>query len=329
MRIALDAMGGDFAPQAVIAGALDALEHIQGDELVLFGDEPSIIQHLGQNAKWKDRINIVHTTEVVAMDEQPVVALRKKRKSSIAIMAQALAAKKVDLTISAGNTGAYVAISQMHLKLIPGVLRSGILVVFPTFAGPVVLCDVGANIAPKPSHLHQYALMSNIFAHEVVGIEKPQIGIVSIGQEDVKGNELVKKTNQLLRNDDRLNFIGNIETRDFLDRPADVVICDGFVGNVILKLTEGLADGLFKAIKREIAKQNPELLEKFRPVIEKLWAQHDYVEYGAAPLMGVNGTCLICHGSSDARAIKNAIIRARKQATLNINQKIAEVVKKR
>ena len=329
MRIAVDAMGGDFAPQAIIAGALDALNSIENDELVLFGDEPSIIQHLGDSSVWKNRIHIVHTTEVVAMDEQPVVAMRKKRKSSIAIMAQALATKKVDLTISAGNTGAYVAISQMRLKLIPGVLRSGILVVFPTFAGPVVLCDVGANISPKPAHLHQYALMADIYARQVVGLENPQTGIVSIGQEDAKGNELVKKTNQLLRDDDRINFIGNIETRDFLDRPADIVICDGFVGNVILKLTEGLADGLFKAIKREISQQNPELLEKFRPVIEKLYARHDYVEYGAAPLMGVNGTCLICHGSSDARAVRNAIIRARKQANLNINEKIAEAVKKR
>jgi len=239
------------------------------------------------------------------------------------VMAKAAAQKEVDVTVSAGNTGAYVANSQMRLGLIPGVLRSGILVVFPTFAGPVILCDVGANIAPKPAHLHQYALMANIYAREVEGIENPRVGIVSIGQEDAKGNELVKKANQLLRDDERINFLGNIETRDFLDRPAEVIICDGFVGNVILKLTEGLADGLFKVIKREIVQQNPALLEHFLPVIDRLYARHDYNEYGAAPLLGVNGTCMICHGSSDARAIKNAIMRARQQVNMNINQKIA------
>jgi glycerol-3-phosphate acyltransferase PlsX len=262
------------------------------------------------------------------MDDQPVEALRHKRNSSIAVMAQYAAQKKVDVAISAGNTGAYVAAWQMHLKLLPGVLRSGILVVFPTFEGPVILCDVGANIAPKPAHLYQYALMSCIYAREVEGIANPRVGLVSIGQEDAKGNELIKKTNQLLRDDNRIRFVGNIETRVFLGRPADVVICDGFVGNVILKLTEGLADGLFKAIKKEIQNHSPEILKHFEPVIERLYAKHDYNEYGGAPLMGVNGTCLICHGSSDSRAIKNAITRSRHQATLNINQKIIEEVQK-
>ena len=329
MRIALDAMGGDNAPKGIIKGALDALDLIEDDQLVLFGDETAIRQHLGDPEKWRDRVEIEHTTEVVAMDEQPVEALRRKRKSSIAIMAKAAAQKKVDVTISAGNTGAYVAISQMRLRLLPGVLRPGILVVFPSFAGPVVLCDVGANIAPKPAHLHQYAIMANIYSREVVGVENPRVGIVSIGQEDAKGNELVRKANQLLRDDDRLNFLGNIETRDFLDQPADVIVCDGFVGNVILKLTEGLTESLFKAIKREIAQQNPQLLTQFQPVIDQLYARHDYNEYGAAPLMGVNGTCMICHGSSDAKAIKSAIVCARQQVKLNINEKIALEVQKK
>jgi len=202
------------------------------------------------------------------------------------------------------------------------------MVVFPTFGGPVVVCDVGANIAPKAAHLHQYALMSCIYAREILHIENPTVGLVSIGQEDAKGNELVKKTNQLLREDERIQFVGNVETREFVNRPCDVVICDGFVGNIILKLTEGLADGLFKTIKRELAKVDPKFALQIQPVIDTLYAKHDYNEYGAAPLLGVDGTCMICHGSSDARAIKNAIKRARHQVKSNVNDKISEELQK-
>ena len=326
MRIALDAMGGDNAPQAIIDGALLALDEINNDELILFGNEDVIRRYLGDPDKWQGRIHIEHAPEEIAMSEPPVEALRRKRKSSLALMAKAAAKGLVDVTISAGNTGAYVAISQMRLRLIPGVIRPGILVVFPTFAGPVTVCDVGANIAPKPSHLHQYALMASIYTRSVLGLENPSVGLVSIGQEDAKGNELVKEVNQRLREDDRINFIGNVETRDFLNRPADVIICDGFVGNVVLKLTEGLAEGLFKSIKQELAAYEPELVARFQPIIDRLYARHDYNEYGAAPLLGVAGTCMICHGSSDARAIKNAILFSRQQVKLDINAKIAQVV---
>ena len=326
MRIALDAMGGDHAPAAIIEGALAALDSIGADELVLVGDEASIRKHLGDSSRWESHISIEHATEVVGMDEAPVEATRRKRNSSIAVMAKLGAARKVDALISAGNTGAYVAVCQLRMRLVPGVLRPGILVVFPTFGGPVTICDVGANIAPQPIHLQQYALMSSIYAREVLGIAKPQVGLISIGEESAKGNELVRKANQLLREDDRIKFVGNIEPRDFLNRPADVVVCDGFVGNVILKLTEGLAEGLFKTISREIVRQKPEILEHFQPVIESLYAKHDYREYGGAPLLGVNGTCVICHGSSDARAIKNTIHLTRQQERLGINKKIAELL---
>jgi len=326
MRIAVDAMGGDFAPKAVIDGALQALEEMQGDEIVLFGDQDLVGEILGDPASYPAGLSLVHAPDVVAMDEPPVEALRRKRHSSINLMAKAAADGKVDATVSAGNTGAYVAASQMRMRLLRGVSRPGILVVFPTFAGPVTMCDVGANIAPKPTHLHQYALMASIYARDVVGVAEPTVGLVSIGQEDAKGNELIKKTNQLLREDSRINFIGNVETRDCMNRPADVVICDGFVGNVILKLTEGLAEGIFKSIKQELAQSEPALLAKFEPIMDRLYARHDYNEYGAAPLLGVDGTCMICHGSSDGRAIKNAIFRARQQVQLNINEKIAREV---
>ena len=324
MRIALDAMGGDHAPGEIVAGALAALEVLDRDELVLVGEESVVLDLLGDPSVWADKIRVVHAPEVVSMDESPVEALRRKRNSSVAIMAKLGAAREVDVVISAGNTGACVAACQMRMRLLPGVDRPGILVVFPTFAGPVCVCDVGANIAPKPHHLHQYALMSCIYSREIVGVANPTVGLISIGQEDAKGNELVKKVNQLLRNDNRINFIGNVETRVFLDRPADVIVCDGFVGNVILKLTEGLAAGLFSAISREISIQKPDMAPHFQPVVDSLYAKHDYNEYGGAPTLGIDGTCIICHGSSDSRAVKNAIARARQLYKTCINEKISD-----
>lgn len=324
IRIGLDAMGGDRAPQEVVAGALESLDGLDGDQLVLFGDEAVVRDCLGESSRWEGKISVSHAPEVVAMDEPPVEALRRKRKSSIALMAKAAARRELDVIISAGNTGAYVAVCQLRMRTLPGVLRPGIAVVFPTFLGPVVVCDVGANVAAKPNHLLQYAIMSSLYSTKVVGVENPRVGLISIGQEDAKGNELVKKANQLLRSDERINFIGNVEPRDFLKAPAEVIICDGFVGNVILKLTEGMAESLFKAIMQEIASQSAEMVATFRPVMDALYAKHDYNEYGGAPLLGIDGICIICHGNSDARAIKNSILRARQQVRLGINAQIVE-----
>ncbi len=294
------------------------------NHIVLIGDGPRILELLGEPSVWQDKISVVHAPEVITMDDSPVVALKNKRKSSIAIMAKMAKEGSVDIVLSAGNTGACVAACQMRMRLLPGVQKPGILVVFPTIAGPIVICDVGANVAPKHIHLHQYALMSAVYAKEVIGVDKPTVGLLSIGQEDSKGNELVKKTNQLMREDDRIDFIGNVEPRSILERPSDILICEGFVGNIILKLTEGLAEGIFRFLGTELARQKPELLPHFKPVVESIYAKHDYNEYGGAPLLGVNGTCIICHGSSDARAIKNAIVIALRQAGTNINDKITE-----
>lgn len=324
MRIAVDAMGGDQAPGEIIKGALAAIEHIGDNQIVLIGDEPTILKHLGESDQWKEKISIVHAPDVIPMDASPVEGLRKHRKSSIAIMAKLAAAGEVDMVLSAGNTGACVAACQMRMRLLPGVQRPGILVVFPTMAGHVVVCDVGANIAPKPVHLYQYALMSDVYAREMLDTKNPTVGLISIGQENAKGNELVKKTNQLLWDDERINFIGNVEPREFLNSPADVLICEGFVGNIILKLTEGMAEGIFKFIAKELARQKPEMLEQFKPIVDAIYAKHDYNEYGGAPLLGINGMCIICHGSSDARALKKAIIVALRQSRSNINEKITQ-----
>ena len=231
---------------------------------------------------------------------------------------------QTDALISAGNTGACIAAFQMRMRNLPGVNRPGIAVVFPTFEGPVTICDVGANIACKPINLYQYAVMSRLYAQCALGIENPRVGLMSIGSEDAKGNEVVKKTRELIKSDDKLNFIGNIEGRDIFEGVCDVAICEGFVGNVVLKLTEGLVDGLFKAIKHELMKEKMRLALKFKPIMKRMYKKYDYHEFGGAPLLGVNGTAIISHGSSKSRTIKNAIMTAKKYHTKRINDKIAE-----
>jgi glycerol-3-phosphate acyltransferase PlsX len=171
----------------------------------------------------------------------------------------------------------------------------------------MTLCDVGANVAPKPLHLLQYAQMASVYTERILNVSNPRVGLVSIGGEEVKGSPLVKQTHKLLRQDSTLNFVGNVEGRDLFAGACEVAVCDGFVGNVVLKLTEGLSEGIFSTIQREIAADSPELAERFKPVVKRIWARHDYSEYGGAPLLGVDGVCIICHGSSDYRAIKNAI----------------------
>jgi len=327
MRIALDAMGGDKAPDVIIAGALDSLEHLeQDDEIILVGPEDIVNQHMTCPKQYRSRVHIVHAPDVIAMDEPPVDSLRKKPKSSIGILAKLGKTKEADAVISAGNTGACVAAFQMRMRTLPNVSRPGIAATIPSFAGPVTVCDVGANIACKPIHLYQYSVMASIQAQNMLGIDSPRIGIMSIGQEESKGNEIVKKARDLIKSDPNLNFVGNIEGRDILNGVCDVVVCEGFVGNVMLKLTEGTVAGLFKAIKHELMQEKLGLglALKFKPVMKRIYQKYDYNEYGGAPLLGVNGTAFICHGSSVERTIKNAVLIAKKQHTLKINDKIMD-----
>jgi len=325
MRIAIDAMGGDHAPDEIIAGAVEAVGSLaEDDEIILVGPEETIEAQLGRSKAVREAISIVHASDTIGMDEPPIESLRKKPKSSIGLLAKLAKHGRTDAVISAGNTGACVAAFQMRMRSLPGVNRPGIAVVFPTFEGPVTLCDVGANIACKPINLYQYGAMASIYSHNVLGIENPRVGLMSIGSEDAKGNELVKKTRELLKSDTRLNFIGNIEGRDIFRGVCDVVVCEGFVGNVVLKLTEGLVDGLFKAIKHELMTEKLRLVMKFKPVMTRIYQKYDYNEYGGAPLLGANGTALICHGSSKARTIRNAIRTAKQFHTAKINDKIVE-----
>lgn len=327
MRIAIDAMGGDFAPDEILAGVVESIPLLEkGDSLILLGPAEIIEAKLGHKilSKHADILRIVNAPEIITMDEPPVDALRKKRNSSISIMNKLAADGEADAVISAGNTGACVAASQLRLRNIEGVNRPGIAVVFPTFEGPVTMCDVGANINCKPINFYQYGIMAMMYSKHVLGIENPRVGLMSIGEEDAKGNENVKKAREFLKSDPKLNFIGNIEGRDIFKGKCDVAICDGFVGNVVLKLTEGLVDGLFKVIKHELMHQSMILALKFKPVMMKMYQKYDYHEYGGAPLLGVNGTSIICHGSSKARTIKNAINAARKFHKMQINEKVKD-----
>jgi glycerol-3-phosphate acyltransferase PlsX len=327
MRIAIDAMGGDNAPGEIIAGAIEAIDFLGDDDsLILVGQEDVISEKLKK--KYREKISIVNASEIIDMDESPIDSLRKKRKSSIAVMAKMAAKGQADAVISAGNTGACVAAFQMRMRNLPGVNRPGIGVVFPTFEGPVTICDVGANIACKPINLYQYAVMASLHSKYILGIENPRIGLMSIGQEDAKGNEVVKKARKLIKSDPKLNFIGNIEGRDIFKGVCDVAVCEGFVGNVILKLTEGLVDGLFKAVKHELLQEKLTLALKFKPVMTRIYKRYDYNEYGGAPLLGVNGTALISHGSSKSITIRNAILAAKKSNAQKINNRIQEHLSK-
>jgi len=325
MRIAIDAMGGDHAPEEIIKGAMDARILLdKDDQLILVGVKDSIESVLNALNADAGSITIVDAPEVIGMDEKPVESLRKKRKSSISVMAKMASKNDVDAIISAGNTGACVAASQLRMRNLEGVNRPGIIAILPTFHGPVALCDVGANISCKAINLYQYAVMSSVYLQQTFGIDCPRVGLMSIGEEDAKGNEIVKKTRDLLRSDPKINFIGNIEGRDIFDGRCDVGICEGFVGNIVLKLTEGLVDMIFTAIKHELMEENASLASEFKPIVERIYSKYDYHEYGGAVLLGVNGNVVICHGSSKSRTIKNAVLLAKKLYTQKINDKITE-----
>jgi glycerol-3-phosphate acyltransferase PlsX len=323
-------MGGDKAPAAILSGCWEAAPLLEGDDVILLiGDEKisrAGLEASGLTAEQKRRYEIVHTTQVVEMDDSPVEAIRSKPDSSIAVMCKLAAKGDADVVISAGNTGACVAAAQLRMRTLPGISRPGIAVIVPTFYGPVVICDVGANVTPKPKHLHQYAIMAGAYATAVCGIANPRVGLLSIGEEDAKGNAIVKEARKLMRDEPQINFVGNVEGRDLTKGVVDVIVTDGFVGNVVLKLVEGLTEGLFQQLGHELQETNPGAMEQFKPAMKKIYAKHDWQEYGGAPLLGVGGYCLICHGRSDSKAIKNAIRVGKQLVISGVNPRIVEKI---
>ncbi|MFQ5490414.1 MAG: phosphate acyltransferase PlsX [Phycisphaerae bacterium] len=325
-KIAVDAMGGDFAPESPLRGAVQSLQQSEDFVLVLYGNQGVIEKHLASMDFDRGRVQIVHASESIGMGDSPVEALKRKKDSSIIKMVVAAAHGEVDAVISAGNTGAFAAACQLKLRTLPGVIRPGIGVVIPSFHGPFVLCDAGANIQAKAQHLHQYGIMAGLYAQKVVGIEEPRVALLSVGEESEKGTTLIKQTQGLLREDDRVNFVGNVEGRQLFDGVCDVAVCDGFVGNLMLKFVEGVAEGFLKTIGAEVASEAPDskVRQTLHDVLDRVRARHDYSEYGGAPLLGAGGVSIICHGRSNDRAIFNAIRVARKFLTLGLNDAIAE-----
>ncbi|MCZ6836593.1 MAG: phosphate acyltransferase PlsX [Planctomycetota bacterium] len=328
MRIGLDVMGGDHAPQAIVEGAVTSVEFLsEDDELVLVGEQALVEDGVLQIKAAGGNASSIITTQVIGMDESPAKAVRGKPDSSIVVLARAASKKadrRLDVILSAGNTGAKVAAAQMFMKRLPNVHRPGIAVTLPTFSGPVIIIDVGANIEPKPSHLAQYGIMGDVYARKIHGIEKPRIGLMNVGGEEAKGTADMKRARDMLRDAEGVDFIGYVEGRGVFDGEADVVITDGVVGNVMVKLAEGLAMGIFKAIAQEISQVDASLAAQFNPIIKRIYSRHDYHDYGGAPLLGVNGVCLICHGSSQARTIANGIRAAREFVQSGVNDAIVE-----
>lgn len=324
MRIALDAMGGDHGPDEQIAGAIQALEETDL-KLTLVGDESAIqtcLDRLSPPASILSRISILHTSEVVEMDESPVDAIRKKKNSSIMLAFGLVKKGEAAAVVSAGNSGATLAAAVRNLGRIKNVSRPGIANAFPTLKKPVVMMDVGANVDCRAQHLFQFAIMGSALSR-VFDIDSPRVGILSIGEESSKGNQLVKETHAMLAKSS-LNFIGNVEGRDIFQGEVDVIVCDGFVGNICLKVSEGLVEAATEMIRTGIMGSMKAKIGYYlaRPVFRKFKKRVDYAEYGGAPLLGINGTGIICHGKSNAIAIKNAIVEAAKIVEIKVNEKI-------
>lgn len=310
MKIALDAMGGDSSPSVEVEGAiLAAKEH--NIEVILVGNEELIKAELAKHNTANLSLSIQHASQRIEMHESPASALRRKKDSSIVIATSLVKEGKASAVVSAGNTGATMAAGFFILGPIKGVERPAIATILPTLEGIAIMLDVGANVDCKPRHLYQFAIMGHVYAQRVLQRENPRIGLLSIGEEDTKGNILTKETFRHLR-ESPLNFLGNVEGRDVFTGNFDVIVCDGFIGNVALKISEGVAETIGKLLKREIEKScwgkiGYLLLKSAFTSFKK---KVDYAEYGGAPLLGVNGGCIICHGRSSPKAIKNAITMA-------------------
>jgi len=323
MRIALDAMGGDFAPGPIVAGAVQAVAAQSDISVVLVGDQAQIEAELARHNASRERMEIVHASQVVGMHESPVEALRGKPDNSITRCWQLLAEKKVDAIVSAGNTGAMVAGGLRSRRFLKYVRRPGIAAVMPTAKGPCVILDVGANVTPKSEHLFQYGVMGSIFAKHILNREKPTIGLMNVGEEQSKGHDLAKETHDLFAASAwKDSFRGNIEGRDIHSGVVDVVVTDGFVGNVIIKLSEGLFEFVLGIVQKEVVEALEVERDRGAKAIRSLLAKYHYSSFGGAPLLGIDGICIICHGSSDDRAIRNALGVAARYARSGLNEKI-------
>src|SRR5437016_7196734 len=329
MLIALDAMGGDHAPGPIVEGAVQAVAADPNLRVVLVGDRAQIEPILSRTGGVSDRIELFHCTQVITMEETPVLAMRKKPDNSISRCWQLLAERKVDAIVSAGNTGAMVA-GGLRLRLfLKNVRRPGIAAVMPTLRGPCVLLDVGANVSPKPEHLFQYGVMGSIFAKHILQKSQPTIGLMNVGSEEAKGHDLAKDTHALFKSSHLSGqFIGNVEGRDINKGTCDVIVTDGYVGNIVLKVCEGVFEFAVKMFAKEVLGALDTERAKGGQALQALVDHYDYSSQGGAPLLGIDGICIICHGSSGDRAIKNALGVAARYVASKLNELIVQELEK-
>lgn len=322
MKIALDAVGGDHGPAPCVEGALQAVKECDV-EVILVGDEAILKQECERQSGHDPRLSIKHASQVVEMHESPAAVARKKRDSSIWVATELVKSGEAGAVVSPGNTGASMVASFFVLGLIKGVERPAIATSLPTLTGEAIMLDVGANVDCSANHLEQFALMGNEYGKHLLGKPNPRVGLLSIGEEDSKGNEVTKEAFKLLKSSS-MNFVGNVEGRDVYSGIADVVVCDGFIGNVALKISEGVAEMIKRLLLKEISGHFFGRLAY--PLIAgplaNLKRKIDYAEFGGAPLLGVNGVTMICHGRSSAKAIKNAIRRAKGMAEGGVRELI-------
>ena len=330
MKIALDAMGGDFGPPNLVTGAVMALhEYRHINKLFLVGDTVQIESQLKKHGCNDSRIEIVHSTQVVDMSDRAWSAVRRKKDSSVSRAVDLVKRGDADAIVSAGHTGAAVAASMIKLRTLEGIDRPGIAAVLPTQFNVFVLIDAGANIDARPEHLLQYAIMGSVYSRHVLGYKKPAVGLISLGEEDVKGTELTKEVFQMLKRTG-LNFRGNIEGRHLFEDPVEVVVCDGFVGNVILKTSESIAVAIFKWLKDELTRSKIHMVGAYlaRKAFRVIKDKTNYEEYGGMPLLGVNGICIIAHGASTPLAVKNALRVAAESIEQQVNPHIVEEIRR-
>jgi len=328
MRIAVDVMGGDHGCGVIVDGVIQALNQLAGLETaILVGREPDILKALETRTIDSSRLKIQHADEVLAMDDRPMDAVRRKKDCSITVGINLLKQGEADAFLSPGNTGGVVTASTVRLRRLPGLERAGIATVLPTPQNDFVLLDAGANVDSKPIHLAHYAVMGNVYAREILGIPNPRVGILSVGTEDIKGNDLTLEAFSLCKQLD-LNFVGNVEGHDLFSNRVDVVVCDGFVGNVVLKSCESLAQNLFSWLREELTagpvRKIGALMAKgaFRTIKRRM----DPDAYGGAPLLGLNSNVFIAHGSAGAKAVKNAIRMTYSAFDHQINQQMTEAI---
>src|SRR5438094_5015700 len=322
IRIAVDAMGGDHAPDEIVKGALLAAAEYP-IEVILVGKEEVVRQTLAAAGSIPRNVEVVDAREVVEMDDNALTPLRRKRNSSVRVCANLVAEGRADAFVSAGNTGATWTSARMVMGMIEGVSRPALAAILPNVNDHTLLLDVGANVDTKPNHLREFAVMGHFYAQMVFGIAQPRVGLMSIGEEEGKGNELTKETFRVLK-ETGLNFVGNAEGRDIYNGNVDVVVCDGFIGNVVLKASEALGEMVGNLLKTEMRRSLPRKIGGLLAggAFDGLKKRMDYSEYGGAPLLGVKGGCIVCHGRSNAKAIKNAIRIARVFAMNHIDEKI-------